>query len=125
MTTISNTTITQYNIIGSTGAHETLTRGATRNGDTDQVIVPGTVMQVDESDPVLCEPWDGTTGQVCGIALEGMTLGSSALPLNILASGSFVNETALIHGGSIPSAAQFNQMQQDCGLVPQGQEYTA
>jgi hypothetical protein len=125
MTTITNTTMTQYNIIGSTGAHEIVTRGATRNGGSDQVIVPGTVMQVDESDPVLCEPWDGTGGQVCGIALEGMTLGTAALPLNILASGSFANEEILIHGGAVPSAAQFNQMQQDAGLVPQGQAYTA
>lgn len=124
----STITKTEYNVLGSTGAHEIVTRAAERNGGANQAIVPGTVMQIDEGDDRNCEPWDGggemSTGVVCGIALEAMTLTSSAQPLNILVSGSVNNEEIVVHGQGVPpTPEQWNQIASECGVIPQGFEY--
>jgi hypothetical protein len=127
MSDLSTLTGTQYNILGSTGAHSICTRAALRNGGANQTIIPGTVMQISEDDPRACAPWGGLDEMdpqvVCGVALEGMTLTATAQPLNILVSGSVNNDGILIHGGGIPAPEEWNQMQLESGIVPQGFEY--
>jgi hypothetical protein len=127
MSDLSTLTQTQYNILGSSGAHTIHTRAALRNGGANQTIVPGTVMQISEDDARACSPWGGVDEMdpqvVCGVALEGATLTATAQPINILVSGTVNNDAILIHGSIIPTPEDWNQMQLETGIVPQGFEY--
>lgn len=128
MSDLSHLTGTQYNVLGSSGAHIIHTRAALRNGGADQTIIPGTVMQISEDDARACAPWGGVDEMdpqvVCGVALEGMTLTAIAQPLNLLVSGTVNNDAILIHGSTIPTPEDWNQIQLETGIVPQGFEYS-
>ena len=126
MSDLRSVTVTQYNILGSTGAHEICIRAAVREGGANQTIVPGTVMMVAGADGRACSPWDGdvetTPEQIAGVALEAATLTATAQPLNLLVSGTVNNSEIIVHGFTGLSAEQWNYVQQ-FGIVPQGFEY--
>lgn len=127
MSDVSSSTNDYLSILGTAGDNQIVTRTIIRPSSSDLTLAPGVVLQNVAASSQHCTVWDGQTNTtVCGVLLQPVVATSRATPALILAAGSVKNEYVNIYsdgdGDPNPTAAQWNQMQTQAGIVPVGIE---